>query len=211
MVKGRLLVLGLLLIFPAWAAAEPKVTINKAPPNVRTRYFDPANRPADMPPLTGDEAALCSYNLGAAASVAYNLRESSDHSVCEAEYTDMTVNLTCDITIWLPNNWTKKLQAHEEGHRRITERAYANSDELARKLAQEAMTRPLKIDRGNCQASADKAANEAAQAVCKQWIDTIANRAGKVNAEFDRITDHARNKIDEDEAIEQAFRRVDRK
>lgn len=208
MLRSRWMGMVLLLMLAGWVTAEPVVTINKAPPTVRTRYFDPDNRPADMPPLTGEEAALCSYNVGAAASVAYNLREGGEDRICEAEFSEMTVNLTCDITIWLPNNWTKKLQAHEEGHRRITERVYADSDELGKKYAREAMSRPIRTDRRRCQESADKAANDAAEAVCKKWIDDIAGRAGRVNAEYDKITNHSRNKIDEDKAIEKAFQRV---
>lgn len=208
MLRMRLTGVVLVMLMTAWVRAEPVITINKAEPTVRTRYFDPNNRPADMPPLKGEEAALCSYNVGAAASVAYNLRESSDGRICEAEFSEMTVNLTCDITIWLPNNWTKKLQDHEEGHRRITERVYANSDEIGRRYARQAMAKPIRVDPKRCQESADKAANDAAQTVCKQWIDDIAGRAGRINAIYDEITDHSRNGIDEDEAIEKAFKRA---
>src|SRR5690606_21356479 len=127
-------VMWMVLLLPALATAEAKITIIKKEPTVKTRLFDPKNRPSDMPPLNEGEAALCAYNLAAQASVAVSIVESGDRSSCRVELTELKMQLTCDIVLWLPQGYTRKIKDHEEGHRRITERIYANSDRLARAL-----------------------------------------------------------------------------
>src|SRR5690606_15367518 len=72
----------LVLLTATTAFAQPKITVDHQQPTVKTRMFDPRDPPADMPSLTGGEAAFCSYNIGAATSVAYSIRTSSDGRTC---------------------------------------------------------------------------------------------------------------------------------
>lgn len=206
----RLFLLFVLLAATSSVLAQPKVTVDHQTPTVKTRMFDRNNPPSDMPPLTGEEAAFCAYNLGASASVGYSLRTTDGPSGgCEAQWTEITLTLTCDIVIWLPRDFTPKLEAHEQAHRRIAERVYAQSKPLAEKLARDLGATEIKLEPGRCQESATESANRASNGMCDQWLSVTGRRAGAVNAAFDKITDHARNNTPEDEAIEAAFRQID--
>jgi hypothetical protein len=195
----------LLLMVPAVAAAEPKITVTRREPAVATRLFDPKNRPADMPELKQGEAALCAYNLGAAASVEVSMTERSDGSACTIELTAVSVTLTCDIVLWLPEGYSRKIRAHEQGHQAITERVYATADGYASEIARAAAARPIQSRPGHCRDDADRAMNELTRAITTGWTERIAGKAGRVNDHFDQLTDHGRNRLDEDKAIEQAF------
>jgi hypothetical protein len=203
-------ILLLSLLAPSAALAETNITVTRKEPTVKTRLFDPRNRPADMPPLKGDEAALCHYRLGAAASAAASYTERSDGSACSVELTEIEVVLTCDITIWLPEGYSQKIKDHEEAHQQITERIYATSDAYARELAKQAAAKPIKARPGKCKEAADRAMRDANETITKSWLDRYTARTSKVQTAFDRLTDHGRNDLAEDKAIEQAFKQADK-
>ncbi len=200
--------LWMMILLPGLCLAEVKVTVNKAEPVVSTRLFDPADKPAEMPPLNKGEAALCAYNVSAAASAAAVTTESADGRSCTVELTELTINLSCDIVMWLPNDHTAKIKAHENAHNLISQRVYADSDKIARALAKSAAAKPIKPARGDCKESADRAIAQVIGQITQQWIDTVGGKAGAVNQAFDDLTDHGRNKLPEDKAIEQAFAKV---
>ncbi len=201
----------LVLLLAATAFANPRITIDHQKPTVQTRLFDRDNPPPDMIQLSDEEAAFCAYNLGANAAVSYSLRTRDDGRTCEATWTEITFTLTCEITIWLPQDFTPKLQAHEEGHRRIAERVYVQSKSLAEKLARDLAATPMKLDPRRCRESAEAFANTASQDICDQWLKVTGQRAAAVNEAFDRLTDHGRNDLEEDQAIQRAFEEVDKK
>lgn len=199
----------LVLLTATTAFAQPKITVDHQQPTVKTRMFDPRDPPADMPPLTGGEAAFCSYNIGAATSVAYSIRTSSDGRTCQTAWTEINLTLTCDIVIWLPHDFTPELKAHEQAHRRIAERVYDQSKPLARKLVRDLAATKLTTDPARCRESAEESANRASNAVANEWLKITGSRAGGVNDVFDKITDHGRNDTSNEEAIRRAFRKFD--
>src|SRR5690606_38062332 len=105
---------------------------------------------------------------------------------------------------------TQKIKDHEEAHRRISERVYADSDKLARQLAQAEAARPIRAKPGRCRETADRAMNDATRKITQTWIDRIGGKAGAVNDLFDELTDHGRNNLTEDKAIEQAFKKAEK-
>ena len=49
---------------------------------------------------------------------------------------DLSVRLSLSITVWLPDKASKELAEHEEAHRAIAERFYADAEKVARPMAQ---------------------------------------------------------------------------
>ncbi len=116
-------------------ANNPQVEIVKVPVKAQTRKFDPKNPPADMPPPEPPETAECDSDFLSDASVG------GQAQVIDATHGKLTVNkvkvtIQLNITIWLPTNSFKKLEDHENAHRKISEIYYKNADAIARKIAE---------------------------------------------------------------------------
>jgi hypothetical protein len=213
----RLLIVLALLLAPAVASARVKV--EKSPPVVTRRTFDPRNPPKDMPPLGGDADAVTHFKFGCSTSASYAVtskrrdRRTGDNTAT-ARINDLTVKLDLEITIWLPKGARPKLVEHEEGHRVIAERIYATAEEPARREAQKWVGRSV-TGRGKTAAeAADEAVREANHQFCQAYLDATSGWSGQVGDLYDDITDHGRrNPPPVDEAITTAFERgaADRK
>ena len=77
--------------------------IEKQPVEFAMRTFDPANPPADMPPLAPGEQAVCDSNFTVNALVA-GRAEATDASDAIVTVTRATVKLQLQVTIWVPQS-----------------------------------------------------------------------------------------------------------
>lgn len=195
----------LLAIFLATgqARADEHATVSQKPPTITTRLFDKSNPPAEMPPLTGSEAAQCQYDLACEASTGYSMRDNGVQT--KVTITDVQVTIRLKIVIWLPNNYTPKLKAHEEGHSTISQIVYKPSAELAKTMAAKLVGMSFTIPSGGAKEAATQRANELAKEMCSQWLKQVGGDARKVNDAFDDITAHGTKAIDVPAAIDQAI------
>ncbi|HSU68417.1 MAG TPA: hypothetical protein VLJ39_16175 [Tepidisphaeraceae bacterium] len=195
-------------------AASADVTIDRKPPVVEHRTFDPAHPPADMPPLNANEAAITQTDFECGAAVAYQVmdRKPGAHD-CETtiQVRSVTVTLQLRIVIWLPRQATPKLGAHEEGHRRIAERVYEGAEPIARKAAAKLDGATLRGQATDCQAAEKQSVNRAADQINQSYLDQTAKPASRINDIYDDLTGHGtKAEPAEDEAIRQAFERATR-
>jgi hypothetical protein len=189
------------------------VKVVKVKPKVEHREFDPNNKPKDMPPLVGNEAAVCGSEFGASAQLVYRpdpaRRLAGGKYQAEILVDDVQIELTLSVTVWLPTGAGEKIKAHEEGHRRIAERMYAEVADKAARAAADSVNRRRFTAEGATASEAKKAVGEAMTAAHNQMIRTYLNdtslAANKVQQEYDRITAHSLNDIGEDEAIAKAW------
>jgi|GEM_PF-2852163 len=184
-----------------------KVTLGK--PAVATKIFDPDKPPAEMPELTGDEAAVCQSQFGASVKVSVRLEQNrSNRNTWTATIDGVDIGTRLSIVIWLPRGYSRKIKDHEEGHRRISERVYDDLGEAtARRLAAEhaGKTISTSLPDRTYEARAQEVVRKATEDITSRWIDLVSRKAGRVNNDFDDLTDHGRNKLAVDKAIEQAF------
>jgi hypothetical protein len=187
--------------------AEQEVKVDVAPPEVRTRTFDPKNPPSDMPPLKPGEAAVTQSNFSAQALIgALVVDQTPGDKQCAATVRVNSVSLTArlEITIWLPQGGATKLTAHEDGHRRIDEQFYAGAEKVARELSERMLTREFKGTAGVCDEAVQAAIQKAGNELCGQYMDAVQRPAARAQEIYDELTDHGRNKLGEDAAIRQA-------
>lgn len=203
------------LLFPAVAlaaAAEQPVTIDRKSPTTHTRTFDPKSPPPDVH-LTGHEAAYTRSTFLCSAAVAYRvISKNADgpRSTATIRIDTIKVELTLDDTLFLPKNATKKLTAHEQGHRQIAEMIYdAGAEPAARKLAEPLVGRTFTATGSDPDAAASAASKSAIQKLCDDYMLTVPSRSSTVNDVFDKLTDHGRNKLAEADAIRQSFQKAD--
>jgi hypothetical protein len=189
------------------ATTESAVVIDRAAPDVNTRYFDPKNPPPDMPALRPGEAAVTESNFSCQTVIAATIIDqlpSSGGCTTTVRITNVKTTIKLGIVIWLPERGSRKLTAHEEGHRAIDERFYADAEGVARKLS-EPMIGQRRVGKGNtCDAAAQAAIKEAGDQLCGDYMAAVQFPATRVQELYDQITDHGRNRIRETSAIQRA-------
>jgi hypothetical protein len=201
----------------AWmlAAASPlalaQVRVEKKPPTVQTRYFDPKNKPADMPPLDGKEAAVTQSSFSISARMEAQVVDQEQLNgqwVTQSKVTGVTATLELDIVIWLPHGANAKLIAHEEGHRRISEMFYQDAEKHADTLARQWVGKTLRGQGPTRQEATQRAMRQVTEQLTDQYIKAIDGPSGRVQTIYDQLTDHGRNALDEDAAIHQAMKQA---
>ena len=195
-----------MLLLPAGVRAD--VTINRRPATVEHKTFDPAHRPADMPPLTGNEAAVTQSSFECQVAVDYQVvsrNPANGGCTTSIQFHGVRMTLRMKVIVWLPEQAPAKLKAHEEGHRQIDERAYQDADRAARQIARAMDGQTISGEGATCAAAEKQATNTAAGKLCRLYIERVAKRAARISEIYDQITAHGTRGPAEKEAIRQAF------
>jgi hypothetical protein len=190
-------------------SADGQVTVDRKPPVVERRTFDPHTPPAEMPPLNPKEAAITQSQFDCSADVDYKVIDhKSEDGICHTSIRveAMHVTLNLKVILWLPAGAPTKLVAHEEGHRQIAAQVLEQSDDAAREIATGLIGLTFTKSAADCEAAEQRAAQAAADEFCQQYLHRIGARAGRINDAYDQFTGHGtRSEPTEEEAIRQAF------
>ena len=178
------------------AVAAP-VAVEKAEPKVEYKYFDPKNLPDPPPPLEAGEAAVCVYRYGVQVDSKYTYRAPATPvkdgvTKLDVKIDRVSLRLSLAVTIWLPENATPRLKAHEEGHRQIAQHYYATADAVARGMAEKLIGRSASGEGKDAQAAGQAAVERVNQALCDRYLDALNVPCERAQAAFDRLTDHGR-------------------
>jgi hypothetical protein len=189
------------------ATTQSAVVIERSAPDVTQRTFDPKNPPSEMPALRPGEAAVTESNFSCQTVIAATIVDqipSSGGCTTTVRITNVRTTIKLGIVIWLPERGSRKLTAHENGHRAIDEQFYAGAEDVARRLS-EAMIGQRRVGKGaTCDAAAQAAIKEAGDQLCGDYMAAVQYPATRVQELYDEITDHGRNRIREQAAIQRA-------
>jgi hypothetical protein len=194
------------------AAAEIKV--EKKPPVVERKTFDPANRPKEMPELHGHELAVTASQYDCVMGFSTEMTQRmlpKDRALVVYSVRRVTVSLSLKITIWLPEGANERLKAHEEGHRAIAERAYQNGEALARKAANRIDGRRV-VGEAESLDKAEQIAGGKVKGLSEEFTKTYREAlvipVNRVQDIYDELTGHGtKSDPDVQKAIELAFAR----
>lgn len=185
------------------------VLVNRKPVAVTRRTFDPRRPPAEMPPLSRNEAAVThsAYGVGAQVQVVVlNEDKSGGQVVSEMRIESVKVDTTLGITVWLPKDASKPLTAHEEGHREISEMFYEDAEKVAREVAAPYVGRTIRGRARTPEAAREAAMTRAIGEINGKYMSRTQIPSSRVNELFDRITDHGRNsRVSVEEGIRRAL------
>jgi hypothetical protein len=200
LLRTGLIILALLLIASP-LRAEVKVTLT--PAVVKTRTFNPKTPPSDMPTLSADEAAVTQSKFACGVQLDVEISQvGTEKPIARIAGVDVTLKL--DITIWLPGNVGRKIRAHEDGHRKISEAFYAKAEQAAKELAEKYVGRA--IDVAGVDAEANKPIiQRVANEFCQEYLGQIEVPSEKAQATYDKLTDHGRNNMSESTAVQRAI------
>jgi len=189
----------------ATASAASAPVIDKQPPTVSTRTFDPSAPPADMPPLAAGEEAQCDTDFISDASVK-GRTETIDATHAALTVTSVRVILQLKINVWVPEGATQHVIEHEQGHRQISEHYYETADKVAGEIAAKYLGKQISVD------TADP--NAEVKNMLKQMsADITAEYNHKLNPDlaqnrYDDLTDHSRNDVSAADAVAEALKDV---
>jgi hypothetical protein len=184
----------------------PAPTILKQPARVSVRPFDPANPPADMPPLgSNGEIAQCVSDFSAQANVGGQAeRTDSTHALITINQVTMTLQL--DITIWVPAGVSQRVMEHEQGHEQISEYYYRTADKLAAQIASSYMGKEIAVSGSNLSGEFHKVLRDAGGEITAEYNKQL--NPNPTQLLYDGITDHARNEVAVQEAVDHALKNV---
>jgi hypothetical protein len=186
-----------------------EVTVDQKPVVIERKTFDPAHRPAEMPPLKAGEAAVTESRFDCSADLSYRVTDRNPTAAgCTTTLRVESVHLTLTlkILIWLPTSAPPKLVAHEDGHSRIDQRIYEEAKTLAESEGKSTDGQLISASAADCTAAENKATQSAADEICKRYLQAVGQRTQRVNQHYDSITSHGTKLAPaEDKAIQQAF------
>ena len=183
----------------------PAPTINKHPLVFASRTFDPANPPADMPPLAAGENAECDSDFLSNAIVGGKSRK-TDATHATLTITQINVTLQLLITIWVPAGVTQHVIEHEEGHREISETYYQTADKVAEQIAATYMGKQVEITGTDLGAESNKMLQQMAAEITGEYNKQLNPEPAQLL--YDTITDHSRNEVVVKDAVAHALNNV---
>jgi hypothetical protein len=200
----RVVLLLTLICSPALA----DVQIVTEPAETISRRFEPAHLPTEMPPLHEKEAALTQANFSCAVDLDYSVvehRTENGRAAVSLKIAGVSMTLRLQTIVWLPNQAPADLVRHEHGHEQIGARLLEQGKGIAEPIAK-ALEGRVVSGSGVTPDDAEQAATRSVvDAICSAYLKVIGERANRLNAEYDRLTDHGRSKVNVDEAVARAF------
>ena len=176
------------------------VTVTVQPPNITRRTFDPKNPPPEMPKLKPPEVGTCVYSFRCTADM-----EVQGPVGKPARLTGIQVTTNLTITLWTPDIGPRKILDHEEAHRAICEVYYGRAEEIARKFAEQQLSRTFTASASD-KGAIDAELADVQEKVLAGYLGETAKRCDFAQARFDAITQHSISPIDESTAIKQALK-----
>jgi hypothetical protein len=165
-----------------------------------------------MPALQPPEAAVTVSAFACAAQMSVRIideqrRDGACHATARIETVRITIGL--DVTVWLPNGATPKIKAHEDAHRKISDHYFKLGEATARRFAEPYIGKTIEGSADDCASAVDEAIKAAIREFGGKYMAEIEANAGEAQANFDQITDHGRNNVNENAAIQRAIEQVD--
>lgn len=193
------------------ACLQASIKIDVQEPVVERKSFDPANPPADMPKLSGREAAVTVSYFGAESHVGGAVigKQATATGASETLRVDtVEMLLKLRIVIWLPRQANDKLAHHEDGHRQIAELFYRRAESIARREVGPLIGTTVCGNGKDAEAAGDDALKSAAEMLGKKFLADIDTPCATVQERYDQLTEHGTNAVSEDRAIREALRAV---
>jgi hypothetical protein len=191
---------------PASPRSESKETsrtlIDKQPVRFVNRTFDPANPPAEMPPMAPGEAAVCDSNFVASANVSGNMNR-ADATHASLTVAQVKISLQLNITIWTPADVSARVMEHENGHRQISEHYYETADKVAERIGAIYLGRQIEVSGADLSGETNKQLQQMAADITAEYGKELD--PDPAQELYDTITDHSRNEVSVQDAVTHAI------
>jgi hypothetical protein len=178
-------------------------TVDKQTVVFASHEFDPSAPPANMPPLSPGETAVCDSDFLSSANVRGEPRQ-TDATHATLTITGVKITLQLKINIWLPAGANQHLIEHEDGHRQISEYYYQTADKLAERIASSYIGKQVEITGTDLNAESSKMLHQMAAEITKEYNQEL--NPNPTQLLYDSITDHSRNDVAAKDAVAHAIK-----
>jgi len=186
-------------------AGSNGVIVEKQEEDFASRTFDPANPPADMPPMSPGEAAVCDSNFTSGVNVSSDMQDSdSTHEI--VTITQIRVTLGLKITIWLPAGAAQHVIEHEDGHRQIAEFYYREAGNIVQRIAAGYIGKQETVSATDMTGQADAWLQQMGKEISDEYNREL--NPDPAQQRYDLITDYSRNGMAAADAVEQVLKDV---
>lgn len=184
------------------SCATQPIHIQKAPPEIKTQYFDKGMRPPESSPPEHNDCANTHWHYGFIPKVAFDLvqRERvADGEIVLIKIKKVDLKLNLQITMWLPEKASEDVIAHEKGHAAICLDAYKSAETYARAAAEPFVGKQIRAHGSNFEATINRALTDVNQEMARKYREETVERANITGALYDKITltDHAASKVEQ--------------
>jgi hypothetical protein len=178
-------------------------TVEKQPVAFASHEFDASAPPANMPPLSPRETAVCDSDFLSSAIVRGEPRQ-TDATHATLTITQVKVTLQLKINIWLPAGANQHLMEHEDGHRQISEYYYQTADKLAERIAAPYLGKQVEVTGTDLSAESSRMLQQMASEITKEYGQEL--NPNPTQLLYDSITDHSRNDVAAKDAVAHAIK-----
>lgn len=191
------------------ANAHPDVQVQKEAATIEEKVFDPDHLPDPPPPVPYGLKAVTHYDFYCYADARCDWLDdgmmSSGTIKTRVRLRSLRIKLRLPLTVWLPQGHTEHLRQHELGHTRIDKHIY-ESAELAAEEVGAAMIGQEFIGTGrDLDEARSNGINAAIEEFSKRYHYQTKGIADRLNDRYDRLTNHGRNDVPVEKAIEQTY------
>jgi hypothetical protein len=203
--------LAIVALFAIPSVASAQVKVVKQPAVIERKTFDPNNRPADAPPVRGNEEAVAAAKFEIVTQPGFTpgtTKQDKENGQWTANIRTQQVGLVLKLTVtlWLPEGASEKAKAHVEGHRQIVEDIYKTADKAALKIGQAYVGRGGKATAENVKAAQTSALKALMQSLAEEYTAATEKRADRAQDLYDELTGQGtKSEPAEADAIKQAF------
>lgn len=185
------------------ASSPAPIQVTRRPVNFTMRTFDPGAPPAEMPPLSPGEVAVCDSGFTSTAALTGE-NHGIDATHAMLTITGARITLEANITIWTPIEADAHVIEHEQGHRQISEYYYRTADKVAEQIAETYIGRQMPIAGTDLNAEA----TATLRGLASEFTDEYGKQLNPDPAQqlYDTITDHSRNETPVGDAVANAIK-----
>ena len=186
-------------------AGSNGVIIEKRGEDFASRTFDPASPPADMPPMSSGEVAVCDSNFTSGVNVSGDVRDrDSTHEIVTIAQVRVTLGL--EITIWLPAGAAQHVVEHEDGHRQISEFYYRDAENIVQRIAAGYVGKQEAVSGADLNGQADAWLQQMGKDISDEYNREL--NPDPAQQRYDLITDYSRNGVAAADGVGQVLQDV---
>jgi hypothetical protein len=191
------------------ATTQSVVSVTMKPANVQQRSFDPDSPPGGLPLDPAVEAACSAALFSCHCDVDLRITDETPGALgtqITAEVTAVRVTLCLDDTMWLPEQASAKLLAHEQGHAKISQTFFARAEHPVEDAAEKMIGETISAEAEDHQTAMKAAAQKVTDKIARIYKQETTTASSPVQQAYDQLTDHSRNNVPEDTAIPLAMK-----
>ncbi|HEY9786684.1 MAG TPA: hypothetical protein V6D17_14880 [Candidatus Obscuribacterales bacterium] len=189
------------------------IKVTREEPKVETQFYDKGVRTPESAYALHNECANTNWDFHCYSDFDFDVVDDKPIPIgrrVALRIKQVRLRLELPITMYLPEQASLRVRAHEEGHVKICRTAYDSAYAIARDAAQKVVGREFKGDGKTFEQACRIALSNASQEIGRHYRAGTVDKVNTISAMYDRITSTRNDPSYVDTAIEQATRQTEK-